>query len=305
MAQAVRDLRRRIKAIRNTQQITRAMQMVAAAKLRKAQARAVSARAYATRLEDMLHRLAQDGMSVEHFLLKARPVRRATLVVITGDRGLAGSYNSNLIRQAEATAARLRSGPEPVGVRLVAVGRKGRDYFQRRGWDLVREEVGVADDDLAGLARDLATSFIDSFSREEADEVLVVYSRFISPLQQKPTELRVLPIAEVVAAGEGEAEGRAPVGGVAPPPGYIYEPDARTVFGLLLPKFVTNQVYQCLLEGRASEYAARMTAMKNATDNAEELVGELTLEMHRARQTSITREVMELVGGANALKDRR
>jgi F-type H+-transporting ATPase subunit gamma len=335
LAQAVRDIRRRIKAIRSTQQITRAMQMVAAAKLRKAQGRAVSARAYAAKLAEVLGRLTSDGAHAGHALLRVRPVRKACVLVVSADRGLAGSYNTNLFRRAEAILGEIRrQGAE---MELLVVGRKGRDYFRRRGYAMAREELGVGDDALDKLARELAVRFIDRFSRGVVDEVVVIYSRFHSTIVQRPLETRLLPVsapevsggAMMVGRGAGETSGQpqaeedereaqtgeggdghgAPdeIDGPAPAEThlrYVYEPNARAVYSLLLPKFVSNQLFQSFLEARASEHAARMTAMAGATENANDLIGRLTLEMHHARQASITQEIMELVSGAEALKEK-
>ena len=354
MAQAVRDIRRRIKAVKSTQQITRAMQMVAAAKLRKAQTRAVSARAYATKLTELLGRLTSDGAHAGHSLLTARPARKISVLLVTADRGLAGSYNTNLFRRTEAALDDFRRGPDAPAVELSVVGRKGRDYFRRRGHAIAREDIAVADDDLADLAGKYAVRLIDRFSRGETDAVVVIYSRFVSTMQQKPAQVRLLPVAGPESAGEaapdpagepqagedeaaGGAEGSGEAGradgsgeaGRADGSGeagdgeaagaesgrrgpveaeaelrYVYEPSARSVYSLLLPKFVTNQLFQAFLEARASEYAARMTAMAAATDNADDLIGKLTQEMHHARQASITQEIMELVSGAEALKEK-
>ena len=309
MAQAVRDIRRRIKAVRSTQQITRAMRMVAAAKLRKAQTRAVSARAYAAKLAELLGRLTTDGAGAGHALLKVRPVRRVTVLVVSADRGLAGSYNTNLFRHAETTVVEIRR--RSAELELLVVGRKGRDYFRRRGYAIAREELGVPDDDLDKLSRDFAVRLIDRFSRRETDEVVVIYSRFLSTMAQRPVEVRLLPVAAPETAGvagevggEPQAEEEEAGDVVAADLRYVYEPNARSVYAMLLPKFVTNQLFQAFLEARASEYAARMTAMAAATENADDLIAKLTLEMHHARQASITREIMELVSGAEALKEK-
>jgi F-type H+-transporting ATPase subunit gamma len=352
LAQAVRDIRRRIKAVKSTQQITRAMQMVAAAKLRKAQTRAVSARAYATKLTELLGRLTSDGAHAGHSLLTARPARKISVLLVTADRGLAGSYNTNLFRRTEAALDDFRRGPDAPAIELSVVGRKGRDYFRRRGQAIAREDIAVADDNLANLAREYAIRLIDRFSRGQTDAVVVIYSRFVSTMQQKPAQVRLLPVAGPESAGEaapdpagepqagkdeaaggadggdeaGGAEGSDEAGGadggdetgdseaagaesgrrgpVEAELRYVYEPGARSVYSLLLPKFVTNQLFQAFLEARASEYAARMTAMAAATDNADDLIGRLTQEMHHARQASITQEIMELVSGAEALKEK-
>ena len=343
MVQAVRDIRRRIKAVKSTQQITRAMQMVATAKLRKAQTRAVSARAYATKLTELLGRLTSDGAHAGHSLLTARPAQKVSVLLVTADRGLAGSYNTNLFRRTEAALDDFRRGPDAPAIELSVVGRKGRDYFRRRGQAIAREDIAVADDDLADLARKYAVRLIDRFSRGETDAVVVIYSRFVSTMQQKPAQVRLLPVAGPESAGEaapdsagepqagedeaaGGADGGDETGGAVGGDEarravgsdearradgraeaelrYVYEPSARSVYSLLLPKFVTNQLFQAFLEARASEYAARMTAMAAATDNADDLIGKLTQEMPHARQASITQEIMELVGGAEALTEK-
>ena len=305
MAQAVRDIRRRIRAIKNTQQITRAMQMVAASKLRKAQGKALSARTYTEKLAGLLHRLTADGAHLGNPLLIPRPVERVTLIVITADRGLAGSYNANLFRRTEEVLARLARGDSPPEVELIAVGRKGRDYLRRRGFTLLREDIGVSDDELHDLARRIARRLTESFIDGITDEVIVIYSRFVSVLSQRPDEIRLLP-----AIRSGDTVVGLAVAAIRPGAPfsdeddleYIYQPDARTAYSGLLPKHIVNQLFQALLEARASDYGARMTAMHSATENASEMIEKLTLDMNRARQASITQEIMELVGGANALK---
>ncbi len=283
--------------------------MVAAARLRRAQVRALSARPYSERLVEMIRRLTTDGAHVGHPLLQTRPVGRAALVVVTGDRGLAGSYNANVLRRAEAVLARLKDGEgRPPAVELYLVGRKGCDYFRRRGFDPVREDVGVADDDLAELAKAVSAELVRKFTDAELDEVIVVFSRFVSVLQQRPEELRLLPVAppEVGDAQPEKERRERPAPQVSEADlSYIYQPEPKVVYSLLLPRLVSNRLFQALLEARAGEYAARMTAMSAATDNAEDMIERLTLEMHRARQTNITREIMELVGGAEALKQGR
>jgi len=331
LPESARDLKRRIKAIKNTQQITKAMQMVAAAKLRKAQNRAVSARAYTDKLTEMLRRLTADGGHLGHPFLRARLVRRVALVVVTSDRGLAGSYNANLIRRAEAVLRRLGESETPVEVELTVVGRKSRDYFRRKGPAPAMEFIRVEDEDLGSLSDRLSGELMKRFSRGEFDEVLMVYSRFLSALSQRTEEMRLLPVAGPEAAAEAEQAGparteeeeeeddrssgrdweahagarersRAAPAAAEADLNYVYQPDPQTVYALLLPRAVTNRMFHALLEARASEYAARMAAMSAATDNAEDMIDRLTLEMNRARQASITQEIMELVGGAEALK---
>lgn len=277
-----RDISRRIKAVKSTQQITKAMKLVAAAKLRKAQERVVSARPFARRLDEVLSRLAAQG-SVGHPLFEARERRRVAYVIVTGDKGLCGSYNVNIIRRSAVAFA-----GEPAEKKLVAVGRKARDFFARRGRRFAREFVGLGEEPSFTQAKDIAQQLIGMFVSGEVDEVRLIYTEFINALQQKPVETQLLPVA--------------PPAGRAVGADYIFEPAAGEVLNTLVPKYVETQVYRVLLEAKASEQGARMTAMGSATDNANKMIGKLTLAFNRARQAGITREISEIVGGAEALK---
>ncbi|ADU50293.1 ATP synthase F1 subcomplex gamma subunit [Thermaerobacter marianensis DSM 12885] len=294
----MRDIRRRIRAVRSTQQITRAMYMVAAAKLKKAEEAARSGRPYAAALRAMLARLAGSEQARQHPLVAPRPVERVGLVIITGDRGLAGSYNANLIRRAEQELRQLPDGVEPV---LVAVGRKGRDHFRRRGYRLAHELTGIGEDVDFATARDLARWLVDRYLAGEVDEVRLVYTEYRSAISQRPVVTRLLPVAGLDEPAGGAAAGADAAGprGVRE---YIYEPSERAILEALLPKYVQILVFRALQEAKASEHGARMTAMKNATDNAGELIETLTLEYNRARQAAITKELAEIVSGAEALK---
>ncbi len=287
-----REISRRIKAVKSTQQITKAMKLVAAAKLRRAQERVLAARPYARRLEEVLGRLSAQG-ELQHPLFEQRERRRVAYVIVTGDRGLCGSYNVNIIRKA-ASAMR-SSAAEPVPV---AIGRKGRDFFTRRGRKFLREWVGVGEDPNFVLAKEIAGALMSLFLSGEVDEARLIYTEFISALRQKPVEVQLLP----VAPPEAESRPRPAKGRAVAEVQYLFEPSGPEVLDVLVPKSVEVQVYRTLLEAKASEQGARMTAMGSATDNATEMIGKLTLAFNRARQAAITREISEIVGGAEALK---
>ncbi|MCL5046372.1 MAG: ATP synthase F1 subunit gamma [Actinobacteria bacterium] len=282
-----REISRRIKAVKNIQQITKAMKMVAAAKLRRAQEKVISARPYAKQLTAVLERLVASEIKIQHPLTEVREVRRAAYVVVTGDRGLCGSYNINVIRRAGAAFRDARAEAA-----LVPIGRKGRDFFRRRGRASLVEFLNIGEEPSFGKAREIAHNLMSLFLGGEVDEVRLIYSEFISALQQKPVEVRLLPIVTPTR------DERAPKG---PPVEYIFEPSPEDVLNTLLPKFVEVQVYRTLLEAKASEQGARMTAMGSATDNAAEMIQKLTLIFNQARQAGITREITEIVSGADAL----
>ncbi|MBE3571796.1 MAG: F0F1 ATP synthase subunit gamma [Moorella humiferrea] len=281
---SMRDLKRRIRSIRNTQHITRAMKMVAAAKLRKAQAQVTAARPYTEKLEEVVGRLMGSVDLMSQPLAAPREVKKVGYVLITGDRGLAGGYNANLIRLAEE---RLQTETRPAA--LVAVGRKGRDYFRRRQVEIVRSFTDIGDEPDITQARELARQLVDLYLAGTLDEINLIYSRFYSALRQVPRVDRLLPIAADDARGGGVED-------------YIYEPSPAAVLQSLLPRYCEIKVYRALLEAKASEHGARMTAMDNATENAAEMIDKLTLSFNRARQAAITREIVEVVAGADALK---
>ena len=284
------DLRRRIRSVRNTQQITRAMKMVAAARLRRAQDRVVNARPYASEIRTLLQSAAARLEPAEepvHPLLEVRPERKTLLVVVTADRGLCGAFNANLVRAAQ-TYLDERAGR---AVSILAVGRKGRDYFRRRGGPIVAEHVDVFSRLDFGRAREIAGQIIELYTRGEVDAVDFLYNEFKSILTQRLTVERQLPIPPIeVPAGEALIE-------------YIYEQPPVEVFRQLLPRYVEAQVYRTLLESQAAELAARMTAMDAATRNAGDMIDSLTLNMNRVRQAAITKEIIEIVSGASAQRE--
>ncbi len=279
------DIRRRIRSIRNTMQVTKAMKMVSAAKLRRAQERILHARPYANRMREVLRSLATRANPEQHPLLRVRGEERVELVVVTGDKGLCGSFNTNLYKQA--TAFLERFGRREITVHCV--GRKGRDYFRRRRYAVHREWVDVFRALDYPTAAEIARDLMDRYVREELDAVFVVYNEFKSLLQQRPVVERLLPLdRQELAEGEGAGD-------------YIYEPGAADLFDRLLPLHVEVQVYRALLESAAAEHAARMRAMDAATSNAAEFIEKLTLKLNRVRQASITTELIEVVSGAEAL----
>jgi F-type H+-transporting ATPase subunit gamma len=283
---SLKALRKRIATVRSTQQITKAMKMVAAAKLRRAQDAAERARPYATKLAELVAAVAADvdPEAVIDPLLGRREERRIDLVVLSSDRGLCGGYNANLLRRAEAFV-RERNGVE---VAVTVVGRKGLDHFRRRGRRLLGHRLGILTTPPAEMAAGLAAELTPRFADAESDAVYLVYSRFRSAISQVPIITRLLPVEP--AASEGL------------PVDYIFEPPRPALLRLLLPRYVEVLLTQALLESVASEHGARMTAMDNATKNASEMIGRLTLLMNRTRQAAITKELMEIVSGAEALK---
>jgi len=281
----LRQLRRRIKAVQSTQQICRAMKAVATAKMAKAQERVIAARPYSQYIKEVLGRLAAAAGDARHPLLEVREPQKVCYVVITADRGLCGAFNANILRRA---LAEVQKWPD---VSIVAVGRKGRDFFRFRGWKIAQQYVRLGEDIKIGHAKEIARYVMDSYARGEFDRVYLVYSQFINVLVQKPTVVQLLPV-------EPPAEGETSRYRVQ----YIFEPSPEAVLADLLPRYVESIVYHGLIESKASEHSARMTAMDAATKNAGEMIDRLTLRMNRIRQESITKELLDIVGGAAALE---
>lgn len=280
----LKAIRKRIASIRNTQQITKAMKMVSAAKLRRAQEALLEARPYAEKMDQLLQNLSLRVSPEAHPLLRASEERVVDLVLITADRGLCGGYNSNLIQAAEAFLKGHRE------VRLILLGRKGVDYFRRRKAEIAERYLQIWARPPEELAAELATKLLSRFSSRESDAIYLLYSRFRSALSQVPTVERAIPVL-----APGEAPG-------AQPSEYLFEPDVDSLLSRLLPKVVEVRIYHALLEAAASEHGARMTAMDSATSNAAEMIDSLTLQMNRARQAAITKELMEVVSTAEALR---
>jgi F-type H+-transporting ATPase subunit gamma len=289
------DIRRRLKSVKNTQQITKAMKMVSAAKLKRAQDRVVTARPFANKMTEVLAGLAdRTDEDFRHPLLDARGDERYLLVLITADKGLCGAFNTNLIKAAQAF---IRNNPGKQ-IEILAVGRKGRDFFRRRGAHLSGEYIGVTGkgrvefSEALEIARDVIKQFTEN---EEIDKAFLIYNEFKSVLQQRVAMEQLLPVARSTAGGEAEAPENA-VNLVD----YIYEQPAADIFARLLPRLIETQIFRALLESIASEQGARMTAMDSASKNAHELIDSLTLNMNRIRQAAITNEIIEVVSGAAA-----
>ncbi len=283
---SLKSIRKRISSVKSTQQITKAMKMVAAAKLRRAQEAAQEARPYADKLSALLRMVAARAGDSTHPLLAERPAeRRVDLIVVTSDRGLCGGYNAGLIRRTEQFLAETSAT-----VRLTAVGNKGALYFRRRPVGVAAQHVQLAAGPDHGLALALSAEVARRYIADETDAVYLVYSRFRSALSQVPTVERLLPVP-----ADSDHDG-------AELSDYIYEPDESTLLDRLLRQYITTLIHRAFLESIASEHGARMTAMDNATANARDMIGRLTLMMNRARQAQITTELMEIVSGAEALK---
>ncbi len=284
----LRDIRRRIRSVQSTQKITRAMKLVAAAKLRRAQERILEARPYAAKMAELVGTLARALGEDKHPLLVRREGPRQLFVVITADKGLCGAFNSNIIRRS----LELLLGTPDGGAALVAVGRKARDFYRRRTWPVRGDRLGLLDRLTFDQAQALAGELMQAFLGDEVDEVWLVYNEFRSVAAQRVVVAHLLPIEPPEAAGAPEGPGVE----------YLYEPDAATILDALLPRHVEVQVYRALLESAAGEHGARMTAMEAATKNAQEIVGLLTLQYNKARQERITKELLDIVGGAEALR---
>jgi F-type H+-transporting ATPase subunit gamma len=292
----VQDIRRRIRSVANTRKITRAMELVAAAKLRKAQARIEAMRPFADRMLELMAGTARASTSVRGLpLLQQREQEHTVaLVPLTGDRGLAGAFNSQVLRRSLALERQLRA--EGKQVRWVGVGRKGVGSLRFRRFDLAGEFAGFTDQPAYSDAQAIAHRLAELYTDEEVDRVTIVYNAFESALVQRVTVRDVLPLSEdLLEADEAEREQDALRGD------FIFEPEPEEILARLLPVYVETELYRALLESAASEHGARMTAMRNASKNAEELIDDLTLRMNRARQAEITQEILEVVAGADAL----
>lgn len=286
MAKGIKEIKRRIRSVKSTRQITKAMKMVAAAKLRRAQETAERARPYSDKIKEVISSIAAGTKDFSHPMLENRPVKKTGYLVITSDRGLAGGYNANILRLVMNTInERHRSTDEYV---VFVIGRKGRDFFKKRNVPVVKEVTGLTDNPSLTEIKEIASAAIGMFADETVDELNLFYNQFVSAISQVPIEKKLLPLAsEDVLSG--------------PVTTYEYEPSNEEVLEVLLPRYAETLIYSALLEAKASEYGAKMTAMGSATDNATELIDRLTLEFNRARQAAITQEIAEIVAGANAL----
>jgi F-type H+-transporting ATPase subunit gamma len=288
-----RVLRRRIRSVQSTKKITRAMELIAASRIVKAQQRVAAARPYSEQITEVIRNLAAAGAGLDHPMLRTpETVRTVGFVVVTADRGLAGAYNASVIRAAErAILQRRRDGQETV---LITAGRKAQSYFRYRGYPIEEAHFGFSEQPGYEDARQVASAMIKRYEEGEIDVVDIVYTRFFSAGSQRVTRTQLLPL-ETGAITEGrEVEGPQAV--------YEFEPSPEGILALLLPRYVEARVFAALLDAAASEQAARQRAMKSATDNAEELIRVLSIQANKLRQAGITTEIMEIVGGAEALQ---
>jgi F-type H+-transporting ATPase subunit gamma len=287
-----RQIRSRIRTAKNIQKITYAMKMVAAARLRRAQDAVSAARPYADKMREVMQSLGSRGAAgVNHPLMRRTEGAPANvgIVLITGDRGLCGAYNSSVIRKAFDIA-------RPLGtdrVRFVCIGKKGAGFFRRRGYKIVAEHAVPATGISFADAQALSRTAREMFEQGEIDALYLIYTQFVSAMTQRPQSLQILPLQPVEGGGAERAGSTA---------SYIFEPDPDQILASLLPRYVDTQVYQSVVESVASEHGARMTSMSSATDNAGKMISNLTLSLNRARQATITKEIAEIVGGAEALK---
>lgn len=285
----LRDIKRRIKAVQSTSKITKAMKMVAAAKFRKAQQRMFEMRPYADKMHSVLSSLAAVSEGDVHPLLAVRPRKAVEVVVITSDRGLCGAFNTNILKAAARHIAEMKK--EGFEVNISSVGRKAKDYFKRRNITLRKSWTGMSGKVSYSSAQEISADVIENYVSEAVDEVILIYNEFKSVVAQKVVIKRLLPIGSIEAGGES-----------LPVAIFLYEPSQQEVFSSLLPKYIEIQIFRALLESQASEEAARMSAMENATKAANDMINSLTLQFNKARQASITKELMDIVGGVEALK---
>jgi F-type H+-transporting ATPase subunit gamma len=286
---AFRDIVRRIDSIRNTQKITKAMQVVAATRLKRAQAAVQATRPYSEKMLEVLQTTAERATEYKHPFLVRREGKRAVMILVTTDKGLCGAINVNNIR----AATRYMNEHHTEGQRYVTIGRKGRDFLLRYRREVIAEVSGVSDRPTVGEVLPAITVALEEYTKGNTDAVVLCYSKWISTMKQEPV-VQVLIPAEIPARDAGKGEG--------PRADYIYEPDPESVLDGLLPRYVETQVFQAVLENKASEYSAKMIAMQNATDAAGDLIDSLTLYANKVRQAGITTELMEIVSGAEAMR---
>ncbi len=273
--------------MKNTAQITKAMEMVAVSKLRKVQTAVQQAKPYIAKMEEMLADLAPSARFVKHPLLETRPVKKTGYLVITSDRGLAGPYNSQLLRKLHHELRHV----DPSKYVIYVIGRKGRDFLRRNNYSLANEIIGLEDTPRYATVAPLAAEIVESYANQEFDELYFVYNEFVNMVTQRPLIKKVIPLSR--DGGEGQKTSR---------PNYLFEPDEEAVMTNLLPKYAESLLYQAVLDAKAGEHASRMNAMSNANDAAIEMIDDLTLALNRARQAAITTQIVEVVSGAQALQ---
>lgn len=284
---SLRDIKSKITSTKKTSQITKAMQMVSASKLNRAEENAKAYVPYMSKIQEVVASIASGTSDSGHPMLTSRPVKKTAYLVITADRGLAGAYNSNVIRAvSNAIAERHTSTDEYV---IFAIGRMGRDFFLKRGSNVIGEVIGLPDQPAFADIKEIARRAVGMFTDGTYDELYMYYNHFVSAISNETTEKKVLPLTDIAVETGTTAS-------------YEFEPSAEAILEVLLPQYAESLIFGALLDGKASEHASRMTAMKSATDNASDLISNLTLVYNRARQAAITQEITEIVGGAAALE---
>lgn len=283
---SLRDIKSRITSTKKTSQITKAMEMVSAAKWNRGVMNAKAFVPYMEKIQEVTASIAMGSKDANHPMLTSRPVKKTGYLVITSDRGLAGAYNSNVLRQVYQTIQNRHKSNDEFAI--IAIGRVGRDFFQSRGMNVVLDIVGIADQPSFSEIQDIASNTVGMFSDGTFDELYIYYSHYISAISQEVQEKKLLPLTNITASTKLTS--------------YEFEPNAEEILEVLLPQYAESLIYGALLDSKASEHAARMTAMRNATDNAKELINSLSLSYNRARQAAITQEITEIVGGAAALE---
>ncbi|SFB03844.1 MULTISPECIES: F0F1 ATP synthase subunit gamma [unclassified Bacillus (in: firmicutes)] len=283
---SLRDIKSRITSTKKTSQITKAMEMVSASKWNRGVMNAKSFVPYMEKMQEVTAAIALGSKNSNHPMLQSRPVKKTGYLVITSDRGLAGAYNSNVLRQVYQTIKNRHKSNDEFAV--IAIGRVGRDFFAKRGMNVVLDIVGISDQPSFADIKNIASSTVGMFSDGTFDELYMFYSHYVSAIQQDVTEKKLLPLTDIAPSGKLTS--------------YEFEPSAEEILDVLLPQYAESLIYGALLDSKASEHAARMTAMRNATDNAKELINALSLSYNRARQAAITQEITEIVGGAAALE---
>lgn len=287
----LRDIKQRIVGVKNTQQITKAMKMVAAAKLRRAQSNVINARPYSDKIASLIARIPTEKDIASNPFFIEREVKNCAIVVVTADRGLCGSFNQNIIKEVERFIAE-ELKPDGINYQLFTAGKKGTDYFSKRGYELLGSDTGFFSSLEFTTAVQISDLLINKYLDGTFDRIILIYNTFISIIQQKIEAQQFLPIPVSTGSDEGQTKDI----------NYILEPDREYIFKNLIPKHLKAQVWRALLESYAAELSARMTAMDNATTNAEEMIKSLNLTYNKERQAAITKEILEIVSGANALK---
>ncbi|MFJ5964306.1 F0F1 ATP synthase subunit gamma [Bacillus sp. NPDC093026] len=286
---SLRDIKSRITSTKKSSQITKAMQMVSAAKLNRAENNAKSFVPYMEKIQEVVAAIA-NGTSTKHPMLLSRPVKKTGYLVITSDRGLAGPFNSSILRTAYQTIQSRHQSVDEYAV--IVIGKIGRDFFKKRGIPVISEVTGLGDEVAFAEIKELASSTVQMFSDEAFDELYMFYNHFVSAISQEVTEKKLLPLTDISTVATTNKRSAS----------YEFEPSEEEILEVLLPQYAESLIFGALLDSKASEHAARMTAMKSATDNAKELIDNLTLSYNRARQAAITQEITEIVGGAAALE---